>query len=107
MTDIMTNLPAASILTAPKIPTTGRNSDAARLKKATEDFEAIFIQSMFKSMRKTIPESGFIEKSAGHDIYRDMMDAEIAKEISRRQSMGLAAQMYRQMEKFLPPDGEK
>ncbi len=102
MTDIHANLPAA-IPSMPKIPATGKNSDAARLKTACQEFEAIFIQSMFKSMRKTIPESGFIEKSAGHDMYRDMMDSEIAGEISRRQSMGLAAQMYKQMEKFLPP----
>ncbi len=105
MTDIPSSLPP-TIPSMPKIPATGKNSDAARLKKACQDFEAIFIQSMFKSMRKTIPESGFIEKSAGHDMFKDMLDSEVAKEISRRQSMGLAAQMYRQMERFLPPSEE-
>lgn len=103
MIDITNNLSAASTPSIPKIPVTGTNSDSARLKAACREFEAIFIQSMFESMRKSIPESGFIEKSAGHDFHRDMLDSEIAKEISRRQSIGLAEQMYRQMEKFIPP----
>ena len=75
---------------------------AAELKKACQDFEAIFLQSLFKSMRRTVIDSGLFEKDTSHEIYQDMLDGEIAREVSRRQSMGLADQMYRQMEKFLP-----
>jgi hypothetical protein len=32
--------------------------DKAALKKACQDFEAIFIQSLFKAMRKTVPDGG-------------------------------------------------
>ncbi len=32
--------------------------------KACKEFEAIFIQMMFKEMYKTIPEDGIIEKKA-------------------------------------------
>lgn len=77
--------------------------DRASLKKACQDFEAIFIQSMFKSMRKTVPEGGLFEKDHATEMYQDMMDQEIASQISRRQSLGLADQMYRQMEKLLAP----
>lgn len=77
--------------------------DRASLKKACQDFEAIFIQSMFKSMRKTVPEGGLFEKDHATEMYQDMMDQEIASRISRRQSLGLADQMYRQMEKLLAP----
>ena len=75
--------------------------DRAALKKACQDFEAIFIQSMFKSMRKTIPEGGLFEKDHATEMYQDMIDQEVATQISRRQSVGLADQMYRQMEKLL------
>ena len=77
--------------------------DRAALKKSCQDFEAIFIQSMFKSMRKTVPEGGLFEKDHATEMYQDMMDQDIATQISRRQSLGLAEQMYRQMEKLLPP----
>ena len=76
----------------------------AGLKKACQDFEAIFIQSMFQAMRKTIPEGGLIEQDHATKMYQEMLDQEMATKISRLQSLGLADQMYRQMAKFLPPE---
>jgi flagellar protein FlgJ len=78
--------------------------DRAALKKSCQDFEAIFIQSMFKSMRKTIPDGGLFEKDHAMEMYQEMLDQEMATKISQRQSLGLADQMYRQMEKLLPPE---
>jgi len=75
--------------------------DAKSLKRSCREFEAIFLQSMLKSMRKAIPDSGFFEKNTAQEIYQDMLDAEISKEMSKHQSIGLADQMYRQMEKYL------
>ena len=81
--------------------------DRASLKRSCQEFEAIFIQSMFKSMRKTLPDGGLFKKDNAHAIYQDMFDQEIATEISQKQSMGLADQMYRQMEKHLPSAKKK
>jgi len=80
---------------------------ALSLKKSCQDFEAIFIQSMFKAMHKTVPDSGLFEKDTAHEIYQDMLDSKVSTEISRHQSIGLADQMYRQMEKFLPEGTSK
>ena len=91
------SLPEPTSASTQKLP----DRDAASLKQSCQEFEAIFIQSMFKSMRKTIPEGGLFEKDTAHEIYQDMLDSEISKEISRKQSMGLADQMYRQMEELL------
>jgi flagellar protein FlgJ len=85
-----------------KTPDTHAVKDRAALKKACQDFEAIFIQSMFKSMRKTVPEGGIFKGDHATEMYQDMIDQDIASQISRRQSLGLADQMYRQMEKILP-----
>ena len=63
----------------------------------------MFIQSMFKAMRKTVPDSGLFEKDTSTQMYQDMLDQEIATKISQKQSIGLAEQMYRQMEQKLPP----
>ncbi len=76
--------------------------DRKALKKSCQDFEAIFIQSMFKAMRKTVPESGLFGKDNSSVMYQDMLDQEIASKISQKQSIGLAEQIYRQMEKKLP-----
>ncbi len=81
--------------------------DQESLRRSCQDFEAIFIQSMFKSMRKSIPDGGLFEKDTAHEIYQDMLDGEVAKEISRQQSLGLADQMYRQMERLLDPHRKK
>ena len=75
------------------------------LKQSCQDFEAIFIQSLFKEMRKTVPEGGLFTRSTATEMYRDMLDQEVAKEVAERQSIGLAEQMYRQMERRLP-DGK-
>ena len=75
------------------------------LKQSCQDFEAIFIQSLFKEMRKTVPEGGLFTRSTATEMYRDMLDQEVAKEVAERQSIGLAEQMYRQMERRLA-DGE-
>lgn len=89
--------------TVEKIPVT----DAEKLKKSCREFEAIFLQSMFKAMRKTVPDSGFFKRDTAHEVYQDMLDSELSLEMSRRQSIGLAEQMYRQMEKFLPVSEKK
>lgn len=94
-----TSLLAASQQTPKTSPS---QKDKKALKKTCQDFEAIFIQSLFKSMRKTVPDGGVFKKDNATAIYQDMLDQEIAKNISRKQSVGLAEQMYRQMEKKLP-----
>ena len=97
-------IPSASLTAAQQTPDTGRTQrDKKSLKKSSQDLEAIFIQSLFKAMRKTIPEGSLFEKSNAREVYQDMLDQEISKKISQKQSVGLAEQMYRQMEKKLPP----
>ena len=99
-----TTLDPSSLLTeSQKMPDANRSQrDKKSLKKTCQGFEAIFIQSLFKSMRKTVPDGGLIKKNSTDDIYRNMLDQEIATKISEKQSLGLADQMYRQMEKKLP-----
>ena len=50
-------------------------------------------------MRKTVPESEMLEKSAGHDTYEDMVYDEMAKEISEAGGIGIADMMYEELSK--------
>ena len=95
--------PTTLLAASQRAPDTGRSQkDKKALKKTCQDFEAIFVQSLFKSMRKTVPDGGVFKKDNATAIYQDMLDQEIAKNISQKQSVGLAEKMYRQMEKQLP-----
>jgi len=67
------------------------------LKKATEDFEAIFLTMMFKNMRNTVPEGGLTEKSFGRGIYEEMQDEKMAEDISASGGVGLAKELYQQL----------
>ncbi|MCL2789958.1 MAG: rod-binding protein [Desulfobulbus sp.] len=101
-----TNIDADLLLHTTTQTTTAQHpaKDRAALKKACQDFEAIFIQSAFKAMRKTVPEGGLFAKSNAIQIFEDMFDQNIAAGIAKNQSMGLAEQIYRQMEKNMPTD---
>lgn len=77
-----------------------QNTDkAAELKKACADFEAIFLSQLLRTMRRTVPKSGLLDGGLAEDIYRDMLDVEIAERMARRGGMGLGDMLYRQLSK--------
>ncbi|MCL2458327.1 MAG: rod-binding protein [Desulfobulbus sp.] len=98
------NLDPTALLPAASQPTAAQPSpkDQAALKKTCQDFEAIFIQSMFKAMRKTVGQDGLFAKNNATAIFEDMLDQNIAADMAKKQSLGLADQIYHQMEKNLP-----
>lgn len=73
--------------------------DPKKLKQAAQQFEAIFIQQMFKEMRNTIPDGGLIKRGNADDIFTQMQDAEAAKEMARHGGIGLADLMMQQLSK--------
>ena len=58
--------------------------------------EGEFMKIMLKEMKKTIPDSGFVPKSAGHDIVEDMYYETIGEDAAQNSSMGLAKMIYEQ-----------
>ncbi|MBF0118068.1 MAG: rod-binding protein [Desulfobacterales bacterium] len=68
-----------------------------KLKKACKDFEAVFINEMFKAMRKTVPGDDIFGKSFARDTYEDMYYNEVATKMSKGEGFGLADTMYRQL----------
>ncbi len=61
-------------------------------------FEAVFLQQMMTAMRKTIPESKLLPKGYADNMYQGMMDQAIAKSGSQQAPLGLAVNMYRQLQ---------
>ena len=67
------------------------------LKEACKGFEAMFLQMMYREMRKTVPESPMFGKSNAMDIFEDMRDTELMKKTAESGGIGLADLMYRQL----------
>ena len=80
-----------------KIPKPENISDEAKLREAANDFEAIFIQQMLKTMRKTSLESNFIPKSEGEKYFRSMLDEHYAQLTAKSGSLGLGEIIYKQL----------
>jgi len=71
-----------------------------KLKKACADFEAIFINYIFQTMRKAVPESGHMVKMPGKDTYTMIMDQKLSEDLSRKGGgIGLQKILYEQMKR--------
>lgn len=78
-------------------PKTAPGRNPQKIKEQAQQFEAIFIQQIFKEMRNTIPEGGLIERGNADDVYSQLQDAEVAKVMAQRGGIGLADLMMKQL----------
>ena len=81
-------------VSTPSIPSA---QDDKALKEACQEFEAIFIEQMLKSMRKTVPESGLMNGGMAEDVFEDMLYENYAEKMSKSASLGLSDMLYRQI----------
>ncbi|MEA1976217.1 MAG: rod-binding protein [Bacillota bacterium] len=75
-----------------------KSGDDKKLKKVCEDFEAIFVNMLLKSMKTTIGENGFIEKSHAREVFESMLDEEMANNISSGKGIGIAKILYENLQ---------
>ncbi|PID76630.1 MAG: hypothetical protein CSB24_05680 [Deltaproteobacteria bacterium] len=75
----------------------GKERQLHSLRESTREFEAIYINEMFKAMRKTIPETGLFSKSMSTEMFQEMMDMELARQTAQGDGIGLGLAMYNQM----------
>ena len=68
------------------------------LKAACEGFEAIFLNSMMKSMRDTLPGDSLFPESNASDIFESLHDQYMTEELSQgKESIGLKEFLYEQL----------
>ncbi len=76
------------------------NGDDEDLKKVSQQFEAFFINEIFKSMRKASDwGDGLTEKSHARGMYESMLDENLSDEISSGKGIGIADLIFKQMSK--------
>ena len=66
--------------------------------EVAKQFESMFVNEMFKAMRKTVSGEGLTEASPGRKIFTSMLDQEYADSAGETNSLGLADIIYRQMD---------
>lgn len=104
-------LPPATAVTALDATAGQPVSDAQkqrdRLKKATQEFEGVFIGMMLKQMRKSMTGgNALFGKSSESKMYQDMMDDATATQMSKTGTFGLAKKLYASLEHTLPTEKE-
>jgi len=65
------------------------------LLKVCREFESLFINQLFKSMRKTIQKSGWLDGGLKQEIFEDMLYEEYSKIIAHSGGIGLGDMVYK------------
>jgi flagellar protein FlgJ len=73
---------------------------AKAVKQVAQQFEALFMQMVLKSMRDATPKSGVLD-SSDQQMYTSMLDEQLAQKIAAG-GTGLAAVIERQLSRNLP-----
>ena len=72
-----------------------------QLKKVSEQMEALFINMMFKSMKKNLNKHRLIPENPAENIFNDMLYNEYSQQIAKSNKFGLAKMIYDQYSKFI------
>lgn len=68
-----------------------------KLQRAVQEFEALMLSTMLKSMRSGIPKSDMFGDSYGGDMLEGMFDIELARHMSRSSSLGMGEMLYKEI----------
>lgn len=69
----------------------------AKLKKACVDFEAVFINEMLKSMRKSIEKCDLFHGGQAEEVYESMLDQELSQNMAGKGSNSISEMLYNQI----------
>ncbi len=73
------------------------NRDPKALREVASQFEALFLQTMLKSMREASLGDPIFGNSDQHEMYQGMMDQQLALEMASGKGIGLADMLVRQL----------
>ena len=76
--------------------------ETARLQKVSKDFESIFLAYMLKTMRQSVDkEDGLVEESQGEQIFGEMRDEELSKNMANAGGIGLSRLLVEQLKQTI------
>ena len=75
--------------------------EKAKVSELAEQFESLFLDIVFQSMRKTVPKSELFNGGNAEDIFRNMLDSEYAKIMAGQRTTGLAGTIEKDLLKAM------
>jgi peptidoglycan hydrolase FlgJ len=80
----------------------------AKLKKATEGFEAIFVTQLLKQAHQSMQGANALFGSSSESkFYAEMRDELLAQQISKTGEFGIGKMLFQKLERTLPPNPDK
>lgn len=76
----------------------GAPAEQARLRRAAQQMEGLFVEQMFKAMRESVPEGGIADGGPGEEMFSGLLDSHLANQVPTSWDHGLGAAIYRQMQ---------
>jgi len=78
-----------------------REDQRSALKPVAEQFEAIFVQQVFKESRKVSLDDGWMDGNQG-DFYKDWHDKQLAQDLAAKGTLGFADKIVEQLLPSIP-----
>ena len=92
------NMPAWDPRLAGALKTGGKAAeDDAKLKKACQEMEGVFLNMLLKSMRSTIAKTELGGSTLQQDTMQSMFDMEMTRNMATAGGVGIADMMYRSL----------
>jgi Rod binding domain-containing protein len=86
----MTSNPPAAGSPTPADPHT-------KLRHVAQQLEGVFVAQLFQAMRASVPDGGLTGQEPGGDVFRSMMDDQLANLAAERFQRGIGDALYRQL----------
>jgi peptidoglycan hydrolase FlgJ len=80
-----------------------KGNDPKAIKVAAQQFEALFVQMMLKSMRDAMPRDGLFDNDQSK-MYESLLDQQMSQVLASKNGMGLAEMIERQLQRQSDPE---
>jgi len=77
----------------------GNNPERKKMLEAARQFENFFLEKMFREMRKNMGKNDILHGGSAEDIFQDMLLTERVNTMTQTSSLGLAEQIYTEMQR--------
>lgn len=71
--------------------------DEEQLREACREFERLFMDMLYKQMKKTVMRSDLIKESFAHQTFSSMLDEELVAKASMGRGTGLGEMLFKQL----------
>ena len=77
---------------------TNGDGDKIKVYEAAKEFEAFFVEKMFKEMKKNVPKNPFFHGGFAEEVFDEMLLTERVRSLAQNTHFGLAEMIYKQLQ---------